>query len=196
MVKVIIPTVAVLMIAAAAVPAAGQGVARGVVLSVTGAPVSGATVTAVQPQVSARSFSAVTDEDGEWVMLGMTVGPWEFNAEAEGFGARSLDIEVRANTPPVTFVLEPQSFRPEGMLPADVLLRVDAASRLRDTGDLEAAAEAFERLRGELPALTMVNAVLADIYRGLAAEENDADDRADYLRQAEEAEARLAAVTP
>jgi hypothetical protein len=129
-------------------------------------------------------------------MLGMTVGPWEFSAEAEGFGGRALDIEVRANTPPVTFVLEPQSFRPEGMLPADVLLQVDAASRLRDTGDLVAAAEAFERLREALPTLTMIDAVLADLYRSRAGQEDDADDRADYLRRAEEAEARLAAVTP
>jgi len=196
MVKGTFGVVALLIFAMWAAPAAAQGVARGVVLSVTGAPVPGATVTAVQPDVSARSFSAVTDEDGGWVMLGMTVGPWEFSAEAEGFGARSLDIEVRANTPPVTFVLEPQSFRPEGMLPADVLLRVDAASRLRDTGDLEAAAGAFERLREELPSLTMVDAVLADIYRSLAAAENNANDRADYLRLAEEAEARLAATTP
>jgi hypothetical protein len=115
--KFTVPAVAVLMLATWAAPAAAQGIARGVVLSATGAPVSGATVIAVQPEVSARTFTAVTDEDGEWVMLGMTVGPWEFSAEAEGFGGRALDIEVRANTPPVTFVLEPQSFRPEGISP-------------------------------------------------------------------------------
>jgi hypothetical protein len=42
----------------------------------------------------------------------------------------------------------------------------------------------------------MIDMVLADIYRRQAAGETNADDRADYLRRAEEAEARLAAVTP
>jgi hypothetical protein len=190
------PTVAVLMLVCGAAPAAAQGLARGVVLSVTGAPVPGATVTAVQPEVSARTFRAVTDEDGAWVMIGMTVGPWEFSAAAEGFGTRGLDIEVRASTPPVTFVLEPDVLSAEGRLPPDVLLQVDAASQLRRAGDLGAAAEAFEALRTELPTLTMIDMVLADIYRRQAAGETNADDRADYLRRAEEAEARLAAVTP
>jgi hypothetical protein len=196
MLKTVAPGVAILMLVAWAIPASAQGTARGAVLSVTGAPVPGAVVTAIQPDISARTFSAVTDDTGEWVMIGMTVGPWEFSAAADGFGARELDIEVRVNTAPLTFVLEPDAFRLEGMLPPDVLLQVDAASQLRRTGDLEAAAEAFEALRADLPTLTMLDVVLADIYRSRAAAENDAEDRADYLRLAEEAEARLAAVTP
>jgi hypothetical protein len=196
MLKTAATLLAGLALVAWAAPASAQGTARGVVLSITGAPVPGATVTAAQPDVSARTFSAVTDDNGEWVMLGMTVGPYEFRTQAEGFGARGLNIEVRVNTPPITFVLEPESFMPEGMLPADVLLQVDAASQLRRTGELERAAEAFERLRVAIPTLTMIDVVLADIYRSQAATENNANDRAEYLRLAEEAEARLAAATP
>lgn len=185
-----------LLIVGIAAAAAAQGTARGVVLSTTGAPIAGAVVSAAQPEVSARAFSAATDEDGEWIMLGLTSGPWEFQVEADGFEGQGIDITVSVNTPPVTFVLEASNRRPPGALPADILLRIDAASALRREGDFEAAAEAFETLRDALPELTMINMVLASIYREQAEQEGNAAERQALLLRAEEAEARFSEAPP
>jgi hypothetical protein len=173
-------------------PAGAQAAsARGEVLTITGAPVVGATISVTQPEVSARAFLATTDEQGEWVILGLTNGPWEFQVEAEGFSAQALNAEVTVNTRPIVFVLEAVSFLPPGALPADILLRIDAASALRREGNLEAAAEAFDTLRDALPELTMINKVLAGIYRQQAEQEGNSAERQALLLRAETAESRI-----
>ena len=180
-----------LLIVGIAASAAAQGTARGVVLNTTGAPIAGAVVSAAQPEVSARAFSATTNENGQWIMLGLTSGPWEFRVEADGFEGQGIDITVSVSTPQVTFVLEALNRLPPDALPADILLRIDAASALRREGDFEGAAAAFETLRDALPELTMIDMVLAGIYREQAAQEDDAAERQALLLRAEEAEARL-----
>jgi len=172
-------TVGMVVVVNAQVPSAG-----GVVLSTTGQPVVRASITAVQPDVSAREFTARTDGQGQWIMLGMTGGPWVIRATADGFLDEEINIEVRVNTPPITFVLEALNFLPPGSLPADILLRVDAASALRNEGDFEAATAAFEELRAALPELTMLNMVLGGIYRQRAALENNASAQQALLLEA------------
>jgi len=170
------------------VPAAAQPPnARGVVLNTIGQPIRGAIITATQPETSARRFTASTDARGEWVMVGLTVGEWQFLVDADGFAEQETAITVRVNMPAVTFVLEPLNLLPEGSLPPDILLRVDAANTLRASGDFEGAAAAFERLRGEVPELTMVNMVLGGIYRELAARAGNRAEEVSLLGEAAEA---------
>lgn len=177
-----------LLLGVLAEPAAGQGAtARGVVLNAIGDPVPSALVTATQPDTSARRFQATTDQNGEWVMLGLTNGEWEFSVEAQGFAPEVTEIEVRLNTPLVTFVLAAPNAVLGGSLPTDILLRIDVATAARNNGDLEGAARAFEALRDGFPELGMVNMVLAGIYREQAADEDDLDARLALLRQADAA---------
>lgn len=189
-------TSSLLIIGSASSATAQSGSAQGTVLDVRGAPIADATITAVQPDISARRYTATTDQDGQWLLLGLTNGPWEFTAEANGFEGQGVAVMVRVSTPPFTLILETSNFLPTGSLPPNILVRIDTANGLRREGDLAGAAAAYETLLDAVPKLTMINMVLAEIYREQAGQEDDTADQQALLLRAEEAEARLPTSTP
>ena len=67
---------AVLLIALAGSAAAQTGRVTGVVKDDRGDPIKGATIIAENPDASPSSFTASTDENGRFAMIGLRSGVW------------------------------------------------------------------------------------------------------------------------
>ncbi|HJO05427.1 MAG TPA: tetratricopeptide repeat protein [Acidobacteriota bacterium] len=70
---------------------------RGVVIDATGAPLEGVAVTAVNDNFAPGRFTAVTDDEGRWAMIGFgdRTAPWAFSFELEGYVTTQLSQCVK-----------------------------------------------------------------------------------------------------
>jgi hypothetical protein len=165
---------AVVMLIGSAVPAFAQGRAIGTVKDTGGKPIKGATVRAVNPDMTPSQFTSSTDDKGRWVMLGLRVGTWTFVVEAPGFGTIQAEAPVRAGPmPQMSFVLTRDPGPIPGSLEKTVIQDVAAANGLRDRGQYEQAVNAYLQIRERNPKLTSVSLVIASVYRKQASAEPD-----------------------
>ena len=165
---------AVIVLIGSAVPAFAQGRAIGTVKDTGGKPLKGATVRAVNPDMTPTQFTSTSDDKGRWVMLGLRVGTWTFVVEAPGFGRIQTEAPVRAGPmPQMSFVLTRDPGPPPGSLEKTVLQDVAAANGLRDRGQYEQALNAYQQIRERNPKLTSVSLVIASVYRKQASAEPD-----------------------
>src|SRR4029078_7625399 len=98
-------------IGAACAPSAAAQTGRvgGVVKDEAGNPIKGATVTAENPAASPSSFTATTDDNGRFSIIGLKSGQWSFAAQAPGFAPESGKLNVStigAPNPPLTFTMK------------------------------------------------------------------------------------------
>jgi hypothetical protein len=165
---------AVIMLIGSAVPAIAQGRAIGTVKEVGGKPIKGATVRAVNADMTPSQFTSASDDKGRFVMLGLRVGTWTFIVEAPGFGTVQAEAPVRAGPmPPMNFVLTRDPGPIPGALEKSVIQDVAAANGLRDRGQYEQALSAYQQIRDRNPKLTSVTLVIASLYRMQASAEPD-----------------------
>lgn len=166
--------VAVVIIAWLAAPAAAQtGRVQGVVRDVNGRPIKGATVKATHPEAVPRELTSTTDERGRFAILGMrTATTWHFVAEAPGFFPSEGNAPVRSNVGlPLTFTLRRDPGPIPGALTKDIQEQLSAANALRDEGRYDEAIAAYQSIQSRNEKLTMVNLVLAGVYRDKAERE-------------------------
>lgn len=166
--------VAVVIIAWLAAPAAAQtGRVQGVVRDVNGRPIKGATVKATHPEAVPRELTSTTDERGRFAILGMrTATTWHFVAEAPGFFPSEGNAPVRSNVGlPLTFTLRRDPGPIPGALTKDIQEELSAANALRDEGRYDEAIAAYQSIQSRNTKLTMVNLVLAGVYRDKAERE-------------------------
>ena len=168
-------TAALILIVLTATSAAAQAArAVGTVRDTNGRPLKGATIRATNPDASPPEFTAVSDDKGRWAMIGLRSGTWSFRVEAAGFIAVEASAPLRvAGTPPMAFTLarDPGPI-PDALVP-DIQQQLAAAKTHRDAGRLDQALNAYLEIRAKNPKLTVVNLVLADVYRRKAAQEDD-----------------------
>jgi hypothetical protein len=165
---------AVIMLIGSAVPAFAQGRAIGTVKETGGRPIKGATVRAVNPDMTPSQFTSTSDDKGRFVMLGLRVGTWTFIVEAPGFGTIQGEAPVRAGPmPQMNFVLTRDPGPIPGSLEKSVIQDVAAANGLRDRGQYEQALSAYQQIRERNPKLTSVSLVIASLYRKQASAEPD-----------------------
>lgn len=148
--------------------------ATGTVRDVNGRPIKGATVRAMNPDAYPPEFTAVSDDNGRFAMIGLRSGTWTFRVDADGFNPVEVSAVMRvAGAAPMTFALERALGPIPNALTADIQQELAAAKALRDAGRLDRAISAYLEIRSKNPKLTAVNLVLADVYRKKAAEEPD-----------------------
>ena len=164
---------AVVLVTASAVSAAAQtGRIGGTIKDQNNQPLKGATVTAENPNASPSSFTATTDDKGRYSIIGLRTGTWKITASAPGFSPSSGSVPVRtmgAPMPPVDFVLAPGATGPAGALAGvntkELQGELQKAMELANAGQHDAAIAAYEAILAKTPALTMINAQIAQVQR-------------------------------
>jgi hypothetical protein len=183
-----LPLLATIVIAGwLAAPAAAQsGKIQGIVRDINGLPIQGATVSAVHPEAGAHSSTSTTDSNGRFAIFGMRVSPgWHFIAEATGFLSAEGIARVRSQLlAPIVFTLKRDLSPPPGALTTAVRQNITGANALRDAGQYDRAIAAYEAILGRNAKLTMVNLVLASVYREKAKGESDTAARQALLEKA------------
>ena len=146
---------------ASAAPAAQTNVARvtGTVKDDGGKPVSGATVTATNPDQAPSIFTATTDTRGRFGILGLRRGNWVFTIAAPGFQTVRAggDVELRTN-PPINVRLmrsvAPSTGPASPLTGAEITALIDAAENTAAGGRFDAAAAAYRDILTKVPSLT------------------------------------------
>jgi predicted Zn-dependent protease len=172
LINVVVATVTIL---AWAVPVFAQARVGGVVKDVEGKPIRGATVKALNPNVTPGQFTATTDDKGRFAMIGLRSGVWKFVAEAPGYQSQEGNAGVRqlsSGNPPLEFTLRRAVVGPPA-LGKDVQSELDSANALRDSGRFDQAVAAYQAIKAKNPGLTMINMVIGGAYRQKAARERD-----------------------
>src|SRR5690606_17901674 len=77
----------------AVAPALAQSIVRGKVLDAQGKPVEGATITFEAENVN-RKAQTKTNEDGEFLQVGLSSGPYKITATKEGLGTQTLPGQI------------------------------------------------------------------------------------------------------
>lgn len=148
--------------------------ATGTVRDTSGRALKGATVRAMNPDAYPPEIVAVADDRGRWAMIGLRTGTWSFRVQADGFVTVEASTPVRvAGTAPMSFTLARDPGPIPDALAGNIQEQLVAAGTLRDEGRLDQALSAYQDIRSKNPKLTVVNLVLADVYRKKAAQERD-----------------------
>ena len=168
------------------VPALAQTArALGTVKDVTGKPIKGAVVRALNADAYPGDLSSATDDKGRFAMLGLRTGTWRFVVDAPGFLRLDVNAPVRvANAPPMQFTLARDPGPVPNALEQNVQQRLKEAATLRDAGQLDQALTVYQDIYAKNPRLTSVNLVLADVYQRKAAQAADVTARQSLLNRA------------
>lgn len=176
----------VLVLTLVSVPAVAQTArAIGTVKDVTGKPIKGAVVRALNPDAYPGDLSSATDDKGRFAMIGLRTGSWRFLVEAPGFLRLDVNAPVRvAATAPMQFTLARDPGPVPNSLERNVQQRLQEAASLRDAGQLDQALAAYQDIYAKNPRLTSVNLVMADVYQRKAAQASDGAARQAMLNRA------------
>ena len=177
---------AVLVLAVLSVPALAQSArAMGTVKDLTGKPIKGAVVRALNPDAYPGDLSSATDDKGRFAMIGLRTGTWRFVVDAPGFLRLDVNAGVRVgNTAPMQFSLARDPGPVPNALERNVQQRLQDAAALRDAGQLDQAIAAYQDIYAKNPRLTSVNLVVADVYQRKAAQAADTATRQSMLNRA------------
>ena len=132
----------------------------GTVKDEAGKPVSGATVTASNPDEAPSTFTTATDTRGRFGMLGLRRGVWMFTVAAPGF--ETVRTQRRGAAGPANPPLTVKLLRGAGSLTgpsstltgAELQALVDKAEQAAAGGNIDAAVAAYRDLLTRVPALT------------------------------------------
>ena len=176
----------VLVLTLVSVPAVAQTArAIGTVKDVTGKPIKGAVVRALNPDAYPGDLSSATDDKGRFAMIGLRTGTWRFLVEAPGFLRLDVNAPVRVSaTAPMQFTLARDPGPVPNSLERNVQQRLQEAASLRDAGQLDQALAAYQDIYAKNPRLTSVNLVVADVYQRKAAQATDGAARQAMLNRA------------
>lgn len=137
----------------------------------TGRPIRGATIVAENPEAAPPSYTAASDEKGNFAIIGLKTGRWTFTASAPGYRPQTgaLPIRMLSANPPIEFRLARDAAAPPLPLEGIDSRRLDArlvrAAELFDSGDYDGAIAEYEAIRAATPALTMVNLAIGRAWR-------------------------------
>ena len=177
---------AALALLAISIPAQAQTArAIGTVKDVTGKPIKGAVVRALNPDAYPGDLSSATDDKGRFAMIGLRTGTWRFVVDAPGFLRLDVNAGVRvANSAPMQFTLARDPGPVPNALEQKIQARLQEAASLRDAGQLDQALAAYQDIYAKNPRLTSVNLVVADVYQRKAAQAADDVGRQSMLNRA------------
>jgi tetratricopeptide (TPR) repeat protein len=156
------------LLALAATAAAQPGRVQGTVKDDSGKPIRGAAVVARNPDAAPASYTAITDERGRWVVIGLPSGLWTFTASAPGFRATTAGGRIGSvgTNPHFEFRLERGDRtlalgRPASPQGGDL----GSADALLAAGNLDEAIAAYEAILARGSAPPAVSVGLARAYR-------------------------------
>lgn len=157
----------------AVVANAQTGVITGAVRDVEGEPIVGAEVVGENTEWQ-RRVEATTNDAGRFSFIGLQRGRWLFLIRQRGYEPVQGFANVRgAGTARVNFVMETDPLHPPAPstgvlanLRGDELQEaLDAADALYDSGDYDAAIDAYEAVLTTVPRLTGLHVQIGHAYR-------------------------------
>jgi tetratricopeptide (TPR) repeat protein len=164
---------AVILLCLAAPAAAQTGRAMGIVRDTQGRPIKGAAVKATNAEAPTE-LTSTTDDKGRFVMIGLRSGLWKFVAQAPGYFQQEGTAPIRAaGGPPLEFTLARDPGPIPGALAKDIQQELESAATLREQGRYDQAITAYQSVLAKNAKLSMVNLVLAGVYRDKAQHEKD-----------------------
>jgi tetratricopeptide (TPR) repeat protein len=161
----------VLLVVVAGSAEAQFGQVNGIIRDDRGNPVKGATIVAENPDASPQSFTASSDENGRFAMVGLRTGLWSLRAGAPGHFASGTDVTVRALPAvmrPLNFVLQKLTVPPSALgqtPPADLQAALSSADALYNSEKWDEAIKAYRAILEKSPALSTINLQIAAVYR-------------------------------
>jgi tetratricopeptide (TPR) repeat protein len=170
-----------------ATPAAAQtGRVQGIVRDADGEPIKGAVIKATHPEAQPREFTAVTDDNGRFAVIGLrTSTTWTFAVSAPGYFEVETTALIRSQLgPPMAFTLRRDPGPIPGALADDIQEQLTAAQALRAQGRYDQAIAAYQAIQSRNAKLTAVNLVLAAAYRDKARAETTTPARRALLERA------------
>ena len=168
----VLVVVSLLLPSFAAVAAAQTGVITGAVRDVEGEPLVGAEVVGENTEWQ-RRVETTTNDAGRFSFIGLQRGRWLFLIRQRGYEPVQGFANVRgAGTGRVNFVMETDPLHPPAPstgvlanLRGDELQEaLDAADRLYDSGDYDAAIDAYEAVLVSVPRLTGLHVQIGHAY--------------------------------
>lgn len=148
------------------------GRVSGTVRDQDGRPLRGATVIAEHADVAPGSFTAVSNEKGQFSMIGLRSGSWRFTASAPGFVAASGSgrVQTIGSNPPLEFRLTRATAfggggRLAGLDAKDLRASIASADASLDAGRHDEAIAAYRQVLAKAPALTLVHLQLGRAFR-------------------------------
>ncbi|HEY6510132.1 MAG TPA: carboxypeptidase-like regulatory domain-containing protein [Vicinamibacterales bacterium] len=165
---------ALTLLALPALATAQSARAVGTVRDLTGKPIKGAIVRALNPEAYPSNITSTTDDKGRFGMIGLRTGAWRFVVDAPGFLRLDTTAGVRVgNQAPLQFALAKDPGPVPNALERNVAQRLQEAATLRDGGQLDQALAAYQDIYAKNPRLSAVNLVVADVYRRKAEQTTD-----------------------
>jgi tetratricopeptide (TPR) repeat protein len=170
-------------------PALAQsGRAQGVVRDLSGKPIKGASVRAVNPEAYPPELTSATDDKGRFGMIGLRSGNWRFVIDAPGFLRLDVTAPVRQGVQvPMQFAMAKDPGPQAAALDRNIQQRIQEATTLRDAGQFDQALAAYQDIYARNPMLTSLNLVVGDVYRRKAAQTSDTTAKAALLERAVQA---------
>ena len=167
---------AALAVLAFAVPASAQtNRIGGIVRDETGGTIRGAIVRAATGGTGTGgapvSLTTATDDRGRFVFVVSRSGEWRLTFEAPGFQSMTMPLAMRLTgpSPNLDIKLERQE-SPEafgalaGVDSKSLSAQLAAAAALFDEGRFDQALAAYREIKARVPALTLVNLQIGNIY--------------------------------
>ena len=156
-----------------ATSAAAQGQLRGIVRDRDGKGIPGATVTA-ESALWNIATDETTNDSGRFSLIGLNRGEWLVVIRAEGFQPVQGFATIRGGGPTtVRFTLEKDMFNPPapatgvlaGLKASELVERLENADGLFDSGEYDAAIDAYRSILERAPALTSLNLHIGHAFR-------------------------------
>jgi tetratricopeptide (TPR) repeat protein len=167
--RLIIAAVFVLFAAGTAAAQAGRGTARmgGTVVDKDGKGIPNAKIEAVFGKDMASKMEAVTNEKGEWAILGVGTGSWVITASADGYLPASVNYASKQldRNPKIKITLEKKNVG-TGMVQDEKSFELlDQGNQFYQDGRYDTALLMYEQFLEKNPAAYQVKLNVGDCYR-------------------------------
>jgi tetratricopeptide (TPR) repeat protein len=153
----------------------------GTVRDIAGRPVNGATIHAENPGAVPSEFTATSNRNGEWAILGPRSGLWKVSADAPGFEREVFTVPVAMlqRNPPIEFVLVgvPARSPLDGVDTKQLQADLSAAGSLMAQERWDDAVAAYRTILSRVPQLDSANLAIG---RGLRMKKDYAGAEAAY----------------
>jgi Tfp pilus assembly protein PilF len=168
--KMAVAALIVLFSAVLSAGQAGRGTARisGVVVDALDNPIPSAKVVAVYQEDSDVTIETLTNDKGEWAILGVGTGGWLITASAEGYVPNSVNFVSKQLTknPKITITLEKRGGAPAGIVQDESTFELlEQGNEFYKDGKYETALMMYQQFLEKNPSAYQVSLNIADCYR-------------------------------
>ncbi len=152
-----------------AIAQAGRGTARmsGVVVDKQGKAIPSAKIVAVFQQDTGVKMETVTNDKGEWAIIGIGTGNWVITASAKGYLPASANYTSKqlSKNPKITITLESAGAGPEVVKDEASFELLEQANEFYKEGRYETALTLYEQFLEKNPSAYQVILNIGDCYR-------------------------------